>query len=65
MKINHVVEQEDGEKVTFQGVLEGVELAFVMELGIEALIKAGMLPFTSTNEDRLISQIHEAPDMEQ
>ena len=65
MQIRHVVEQEDGEKVTFQGVLEGVELAFVMELGIEALIKAGMLPFTSTNEDRRLAEIHEAPDMEQ
>lgn len=65
MKINHVVEQNDGSRVVFQGTLEGVELAFVLEIGIEALIKAGALPFTSTNEDRGYFDVHDAPDLEQ
>ena len=60
MHINKVVEKEDG-SVTFQGVLEGVELAFVIEMGLETLIRAGALPFTSTENHDLID-IHEAPE---
>lgn len=65
MQVKQIVEQADGSKVTFQGVLEGIELAFVVELGIESLIKAGMLPFSSTNDNRTIFDIHEAPEQEQ
>jgi hypothetical protein len=60
LHVNKVVEKEDG-SVTFQGVLEGVELAFVIEMGLETLIRAGALPFTST-ENHLLSDIHEAPE---
>jgi len=64
MRVNHTVEKEDG-SVVFQGVLEGKELSFVLEVGLEALIKGGMIPFTSTNEARMLAEIHQAPDMEQ
>lgn len=61
MQVNHTVEKEDG-SVTFQGVLEGKELAFVIEMGLETLIRAGAIPFTSTDNHDLID-IHEEPDM--
>lgn len=64
MIVRHTVEKEDG-SVVFQGVLEGKELSFVIEVGIEALIRSGLLPFTSTNENRLMANVHEAPDLEQ
>lgn len=64
MQVKYSVEKEDG-SVTFQGNLEGKELSFVIEIGLETLIKAGMVPFTSTSEDRKLASIHEAPDMEQ
>lgn len=44
--MNHVVEKADG-SVVFQGVLEGKELAFVIEMGLDALIEAGVVPFVS------------------
>lgn len=60
MNINKVFEKEDG-SVTFQGNLEGQELAFVIEMGLETLIHAGAIPFTST-ENHSILDIHESPD---
>lgn len=64
MMIKHSVEKEDG-SVVFQGVLEGKELSFVIEIGLEALIKGGMVPFTATNEFRNAHDVHDIPDMEQ
>lgn len=63
MDIKHVVERSDG-SVVFQGVLEGQELAFVIEMGITTLIQAGAIPFVGL--DRVNpAEISEAPDMEQ
>ena len=47
MDINHIVEKPDG-SVVFQGKLEGRELAFVIEVGLDALIEAGVVPFAAT-----------------
>jgi hypothetical protein len=60
MQVNKVVEKEDG-TVVFQGVLEGKELAFVIEMGLETLIQAGAIPFTST-ENHDLADIHEMPE---
>ena len=65
MQVKNIVEKDDGETVVFQGVLEGKELAFVLEIGLEQLIKAGMVPFTSTNEFRSAWDVHAEPDQEQ
>lgn len=64
MQVKNLIEKEEG-SVVFQGVLEGKELAFVVEIGLEALIKAGAVPFTSTNEFRGVWDVHEMPDSEQ
>jgi hypothetical protein len=63
MKVRHVVEKPDG-SIVFQGVLEGPELAFVIEMGLEAVIAAGASPFVST-EHYGLDQLHEVPDQEQ
>lgn len=63
MNIKHVVEKPDG-SVVFQGVLEGKELAFVIEMGLDAIIAAGAVPFVSTEHFNK-ADIHEVPDMEQ
>jgi len=55
MQVRHVVEKADG-SVVFQGVLEGKELMFVIETGLDALIEAGVVPFVST-------VTHEAHDL--
>jgi hypothetical protein len=55
--IKHVVEKDDG-TVVFQGVLEGNELAFVIEMGMDAIIRAGAVPFAST-ENHAVHDIHE------
>lgn len=60
MNVKHVVEKEDG-TVVFQGSLEGQELAFVIEMGLDAIIQAGALPFVSTKQ-RSIADIHQVPD---
>jgi len=60
MVINHVVEKEDG-SIVFQGVLTGNELAFVIEMGMDAIIRAGAIPFAST-ENHHAFDIHESPD---
>lgn len=46
MFIKHVVELPDG-NVNFQGVLEGPELAIIIEAGINTLFQEGALPFLS------------------
>jgi hypothetical protein len=63
MRINHTVEKPDG-SVVFQGVLEGQELGFVIEMGLEAIIAAGGIPFVST-KDREVHDLYQVPDMEQ
>jgi hypothetical protein len=60
VRVNKVVEKEDG-SVVFQGILEGQELAFVIEIGLEALIRADALPFSST-EKHPLAEIHDIPD---
>lgn len=47
MEVTHVVERENGD-IVFQGILQGKELAFVIETGLDALIEAGVVPFVST-----------------
>ena len=63
MKINHVVEKEDG-SVVFQGILIGNELAFVIATGLDTIIEAGGVPFLSIKERNLFD-VHQEPDMEQ
>lgn len=63
MNVKHIVEKQDG-SVVFQGVLEGKELAFVIEMGLDAIIAAGAVPFVSTDHFS-VADIHEVPDMEQ
>lgn len=46
IKIKQVVELPDG-GVTFQANLEGPELAFVIEVGINHLVQQGAIPFAS------------------
>lgn len=60
MEVKHSIEKEDG-SVVFQGKLEGQELSFVIEMGLETLIRAGAIPFAST-EDRTLADIHEPPE---
>lgn len=48
IKINHVLEKPDG-SVTFQGNLEGRELQFVVEMGLNLLLKEGAIPFVAKN----------------
>lgn len=63
MKINHAVEKEDG-SVVFQGVLEGKELAFVIEMGLECLIEAGVVPFVAKVTHQACD-VHEPPEQSQ
>lgn len=63
MYVKRTIEKEDG-TVVFQGVLEGNELAFVIEMGLDAIIKAGAAPFAST-ENHASHDIHEVPDQTQ
>ncbi len=63
MLIKHVLEKEDG-SIVFQGVLVGNELAFVIEMGMDAIIKAGAIPFAST-ENHNTFDIHQGTDTEQ
>lgn len=60
MHVKHTVEKPDG-TVVFQAVLEGNELAFVIEMGLDAIIRAGAIPFAST-ENHQQFDIHEIPD---
>jgi hypothetical protein len=60
MLIKHVIEKPDG-SIVFQGVLSGNELAFVIEMGMDAIIEAGAVPFAST-ENHLAIDVHEGPE---
>ena len=60
MLIKHTVEKEDG-SVVFQGVLEGQELAFVIEMGMDAIIQAGAVPFVHT-KTHAPHDVHELPE---
>jgi hypothetical protein len=63
MIINHLVEKPDG-TVVFQGVLEGKELAFVIETGLDYLIEQGHIPFVSL-ENYIAADLHSTPEQEQ
>lgn len=63
MIIKHILEKPDG-SVVFQGVLEGKELMFVIETGLDYLIEQGHVPFVSL-ENFNRADIHELPDTEQ
>jgi hypothetical protein len=63
MKIRHVHEKPDG-SVVFQGVLEGPELAFVIEMGLDALIEAGVVPFAAI-ESYEAHDFHQPPEGKQ
>lgn len=63
MEVRHVVEKPDG-KVVFQGVLEGKELAFVIEIGLDTLIEQGHIPFVSI-ENYNQADLHNTPEQEQ
>jgi hypothetical protein len=63
VNIKHIVERPDG-SVVFQAVLEGQELAFVIETGLEVLIQSGAIPFIGTDRVNL-AEISDPPEMEQ
>lgn len=63
MKVKKVVEREDG-SVVFQGTLEGPELAFVIETGIDAIFQQATSPFMSLGKHDLCD-IMEQPDEDQ
>ena len=63
MQIKKVVEREDG-AVVFQGVLEGPELAFVIECGLDAIFQMNNSPFLST-QTHALHDLHETPEVEQ
>lgn len=44
MKINNTIENEEGNKVTFEGELSGTELAYVLQTGLNFLMYANLLP---------------------
>lgn len=50
MKINQVIELEEGKKVQFTGELEGKELDFIIQTGLTFLIYSGMFSRGDTTE---------------
>lgn len=62
MKINHITENQAGDKVVFQGVLEGPELSLVIEVGLNILMAQGALPFLSDESHEEASIIHDTPE---
>lgn len=63
MMVKKVVEREDG-SIVFQGTLEGPELAFVLECGLDVIFKMTASPFLST-QTHAIHDLHELPEGEQ
>lgn len=63
MQVKKVVEREDG-SVVFQGVLEGPELAFVIECGLDAIFQMHNNPFLSTQSHEA-HDLYDIPDQEQ
>lgn len=64
MRIDHVVEKPDG-TVRFQGTLEGPELAFVIEYGLNLLLMEGAIPFVAKETHNPASVLVEASTTEQ
>lgn len=65
MNISHVVELPDG-TATFQGTLEGPELAIVIEAGLNYLLQQGAIPFISHEAyEGAAADYHEPPEQEQ
>ena len=50
MKINNSIEQENGKVVTFQGELNGLELDYVIQVGLNYLMYHGLLASTRVEE---------------
>lgn len=63
MQVKRVIERDDG-SVVFQGVLEGPELAFVIECGLDAIFQMTTSPFVSQNTHE-VHDIHNPPDEQQ
>lgn len=63
MLVKHVTETEEG-KVIFQGVLEGPELAFIIECGLDYAIHNNIAPFVSTEHFEEYD-LHKPPESEQ
>lgn len=63
MQIKQVVETPEGD-VVFQGKLEGPELAFVLEIGINTLVAQGALPFASTKKVKMIDLYMDESEVE-
>ena len=63
MQVKKVVEREDG-SVVFQGILEGPELAFVIETGLDVILQMNANPFLSV-QSHDAHDFHETPDQEQ
>jgi hypothetical protein len=63
VQVKKVVEKADG-SIVFQGILEGAELAFVIESGLDAIFQMATSPFLSTQTHDLCD-IHDLPDGEQ
>ena len=64
MKIAHTVELPDG-TVSFQGVLEGPELAIVIEAGMNLLLGEGAIPFVSREQYDESGFVMQPPDLDQ
>lgn len=60
-----MTETPDGETVKFQGTLEGPELKFVLEVGINKLLQEGALPFVSKTTHNKASIVLQPPEMDQ
>lgn len=60
MNVRHVVEKPDG-SIVFQGVIEGAELAFVIESGLTMIMENGIAPFVSLQSVKL-HDLHDRPE---
>jgi hypothetical protein len=63
LQIKHTTETPEGD-VVFQGKLEGPELAFVIEVGINTLLAQGALPFASTKKVKMIDLYMDESEVE-
>lgn len=63
MKIDQLVEK-DGDVIRFQGTLEGPQLAFVVEYGLNKLMQDGALPFIM-KKDRPAASVMTVTDTSQ
>jgi hypothetical protein len=50
MRISNTTELEDGKVVTFQGELSGVELDYVIQVGLNFLLYSGLLKSSMAEE---------------